>query len=315
MSPVEEIHQHWSLLRMCERLGISLPDREGVKFCSPFRPDKHASCSVIEGKIRDWTTGENIDSITAFAMARNITNAEAIKQLAAELHHGTRWAPSATQVKPSEHKLVLPELHYDRNLGSQLASLRKCCSMGPDFAGLLLGCLGFGTLCGFVCWVILDAAGRIAEARRLDGHPFPPVGSLCERKAHTLRGSTKSWPLGIMPPKGKGFPPDLMAVMIEGGPDYIVACGLLAYAENAFLPVTMLGAGAAISPDALPLFCGRKVLILAHPGEAGLAAGKRWANQLHNAGATPEHRQLEGGDLNDLVAKHGTEAVARDLGL
>ena len=312
---IEKIKSRWSLREMCARLKIELPERDGVKFPSPFRHDRKPSCTIINGKIRDWTYNENFDAIDLFAKARNITNAEAITQLAADLP-GCPPKPARPIVKPEpvKRQLVLPELHYDKALALQVSALRKLSPVGPQIAGATLGCLGFGSVGGFQCWVLTDAAGKIAEARRMDGQPFPLIGSLGERKAHTLRGSTKSWPLGILPPKLKAIPPDMPVVLVEGSGDYISGCDLLSCAKD-FLPVAMLGAGAAISSEALPLFRGRKVLILAHPDAAGLTAAMRWARQLHNAGAIPEARQLEGGDLNDLVSQHGAAAIAEDLGL
>lgn len=314
---VDKILDRWPLRTMCARLKIELPERDGVKFPSPFRPDRNPSCSIIHGKVRDWSTAENFDAIDLFAKARGITNAEAIKLLAAECggYDAKQEARPPAKPGPVKQQLVLPELHYDKELALQVSTLRKLSPYGPQIAGASLGCLGFGTVCGFDSWVLTDAAGKIAEARRMDGQPFPPIGSLRERKAHALGGSTKSWPLGIMPPKLKAIPSDMPVVLVEGGPDYISGCDLLPHAKHEFLPVAMLGTGATISYDALPLFRGREVMILAHPGKAGLDAGTRWRSQLHNAGGNPELRQLEAGDLNDLVSEHGAGAVAEDLGL
>ena len=75
----------------------------------------------------------------------------------------------------------------------------------------------------------------------------------------------------------------------------------------------MLGSGSGISPDALPFFIGRRVLILAHPDDAGQAAAKKWKSQLINAGADARAKQLIGGDLNDLVSKHGAEPLAEEM--
>jgi len=181
-----------------------------------------------------------------------------------------------------------------------------------EMAGVFLGTLGFASVAGFHCWILTDGKGKVAEARRMDGKPFPAVGSLGERKSHTLRGSCKSWPLG-MTPKVKRVPCNVPVVIVEGGPDYLAACDLLAVVERDFVPVTMLGAGQAIHAAALPFFKGRGVLILAHPDEAGAEAAKRWKLQLDKAGAKVRALQLEGGDLNDLVKLHGAAAVAQEV--
>lgn len=309
-SLVEEILRQWPLRKMCERVGIVLPERG--KFCSPFRKDKKPSCEIFDDKIRDRTMGKSYDSIQVFAEIKGLTNPEAIKQLALELHGGCRRPPKSAPVK---RELVLPDLSYDTTLGNQLAVLRKLSPMGPTIAGVTLGCLGFGSVFGHLSWILTDSAGKIAEARRMDGKVFPAAGTLSERKAHTLRGSCKSWPLGIMPPRFDALPPEIPVVLVEGGPDYLAACDVLSFAKTDFLPVAMLGAGTAINASSLAFFAGRAVRVMAHPDEAGLTGAKRWAEQLRQAKATPSLSQLEGGDLNELVADHGAERVAAELGL
>jgi hypothetical protein len=66
-------------------LGIELPRRAGIKFSSPFRPDKNPSCSVYQSRnelrFRDWSHGVDVDPIGFYALARGIPNAEAIREL------------------------------------------------------------------------------------------------------------------------------------------------------------------------------------------------------------------------------------------
>jgi hypothetical protein len=68
-----------------------------------------------------------------------------------------------------------------------------------------LGTLRVGEVCGYLSWVLLDASGLCAEGRRLNRRPYPEIAydkiQLGERKAHTLRGSRKDWPVGILPAK------------------------------------------------------------------------------------------------------------------
>jgi len=109
----------------------------------------------------------------------------------------------------------------------------------------------------------------------------------------------------------QGFP----VVLVEGSPDYLAACDVSFHAKREFLPVAILGAGQAIHAEALPFFKGRTVLILGHPDEAGLTAAKKWKAQLRGAGAIPTAKQLQGGDINDLVQEKGAKAVAEELGL
>jgi hypothetical protein len=303
MSTVDQILQRWPLAAMLARCNISVPAKG--KFCSPFRPDATPSCEIYGETIRDRSTGETFDAIAIFAEAHKLSNSGAIKQLAAELPGRDPQRP-----KSEPHKLSIPPLHYSTPEVEELAKLRGISAVGIEFAGLSLGALGFGTVAGLQCWVLSDS-GRVAEARRMDGGMFPAIGTLGERKSHTLRGSCKSWPIGISPrfivPKG------LPVVLVEGGPDYLAACDVMSQARRDFLPVAMLGSGQAIHPEALPFFKGREVTILAHPDTAGHEAAKRWSAQLTKAGATVSALQLEGGDLNDIVRLHGAHTIAREV--
>jgi len=307
MTTVDQIKDRWPLSAMLARLNITVPTRG--KFRSPFRADNTPSCEIWKEAIKDWSTGELYDSIRCFAEAKGMSNPEAIKHLAAEL-------PGAKQERPAHEKrdLVIPPLHWSHADAEKLAALRGIGVEGIHLAGAILGTLGFGKVGGFDCWILSDASRKLAEARRMSGKLFPAVGRLGERKSHTLRGSCKSWPLGIDPPKLK--PHDRTPfLMVEGSPDYLAACDLASHSTRDFLPLAMLGAGQSIHKDALPLFRGREVVILAHPDEAGLESGKRWGAQLAQAGAKPTVIQLEGGDLNDLVKEHGADAAAKGLNL
>jgi len=307
MTTVDEILHRWPLRSMLARLNITVPERG--KFRSPFRPDNSPSCEIWKETIRDRTSGESYDSIKCFAEAKGLTNAEAIRTLAAELP-GRESKPAPAPAK----SLTLPEVGYSQEQARAVANLRGLGNPGPEMAGAILGTLVFGKVGGFDCWILTDGAKRLAEARRMDGKPFPAIGSLGQRKSHTLKGSCKSWPLGIMSPKVT-VPPGLPVVLVEGGPDYVSACELAFYAKREFLPVAMMGAGQNIHAEALPLFNGREVTILAHPDDAGLTAAKKWAGQLMQTGAKPKARQLEGGDLNDIVKLHGGKTVASLLDL
>jgi len=306
MSTVDNILQRWPLSSMLARLNLTIPARG--KFRSPFRPDGTPSCEIYRETIKDRTSGESYDSIKCFAEVKGISNSEAIKQLAAELP-GRAPKPEPVNKQPMQ----LPTLSYSQGQAQAVAKIRGLGEASTEMPGAIYGTLGFGKVGGFDCWVLTDASNRIAEARRMDGEKFPAIGNLSERKSHTLKGSCKSWPLGISPKVT--VPPAFPVVLVEGGPDYLAACELAFHAKREFLPVAMLGAGQSIHADALAFFKGRDVLILAHPDDAGLIAAKRWAGQLKQAGATPRAEQLNGGDLNDLVKLHGGQSVATFLKL
>jgi hypothetical protein len=178
-----------------------------------------------------------------------------------------------------------------------------------------LGVLKIGYVCGHMCWVLLDDSKLIAEARRLDGLEFPAVAGLGARKAHTLKGSTKSWPVGAdLLRKNPGVQ---NVMLVEGGPDYLAALHFIHQSHKQHvLPVAMLGAGRGdIDPRALALLGSRRVRLYPHidPKQQGLKAAHTWAEQLRRAGCRTDYFHFAGlhrsngipvKDLNDLTTLH-----------
>jgi len=308
MTTIDQIKARWPLSAMLARCGIDIPAKG--KFRSPFREDNNPSCEIYGEVIKDRSTGETWDVIAVFAEINQLSNADAIKRLAAEL-------PSrAPKVVPMERKFVLPQFHYSPEAADRLCSLRGFSRESVDFAAVTIGSLGFGEFLGFGCWFLHDSR-NIAEARRLDGELFPTVGGVGERKSHTIAGSKKSFPIGLNPRHGSKTLSALPIMLVEGGPDYLAACNVSWYMEELgypHLPVAMLGSSQGIHTLSLPFFKGRQVLIVSQPDDAGLRASKVWAKQLFQAGAKdPVVQQLVGGDLNDLVKRDGAESVAKGI--
>lgn len=169
--------------------------------------------------------------------------------------------------------------------------------------------LAFGSVCGHACWVLGDAAGQVAEARRLDGRPFPAQGPLGPRKAHTLRGSRKDWPCGTA--VLHRYPHIRRLVLVEGGPDYLAALHVLLKQQQwDTLPIALLGrsTGTLLRAEALHLMAGRRVLLVPHADadDGGFLAARRWATQLQQAGCPcglldlRPLRQATGRDVKDL---------------
>jgi hypothetical protein len=184
--------------------------------------------------------------------------------------------------------------------------------------GLLLAyelrVLRVGRVCGCDCWIVTDEARRIAEGRRIDGKAFAAVGNLGERKAHTVKGSVKSWPAGLRPRIAPDRLRAVPLVLVEGGPDLLAAYAVLArLSMNArdVHPVALLGTSASIAPDALTAMAGRVVVILAHGDDPGREASRRWAKQLSGAGCRVTLRNLpDGKDLADLLTEHAAADLA-----
>lgn len=132
---------------------------------------------------------------------------------------------------------------------------------------------------GHWAWVVTDEARQAAQARRLDGQPWPSSrGDFL--KALSLPGTRGGWPVGLAAVR----PEHRSILLCEGGPDLLAAHAFI-FAENRqadAAAVAMLGAGACIAPGALPLFRGRRVRILAHADDAGAEAVRRWGTELQS---------------------------------
>lgn len=174
------------------------------------------------------------------------------------------------------------------------------------------GVLVFGMWHGFDCYGLTDTSGRVLEVRRMDGEPFPAVTdtALGERKSHAVKGSQKSWPLGIM--EARGFP---CIAFMEGLPDFLTAHYVTLWEQASqhdrrdarCAPVAMLSSSPEIHADALPLFRGKFVRIFAHAEGAGLKGAAKWQAQLQTAGAArvdvfdfSAYRTADGSPVNDL---------------
>lgn len=264
------------------------------------------------------------DAVILWQRERGGTVGEALRSIAAWSGVGQGDIKLAPVVRRQNKRVpVGPTLPPDATVGTQadwreLAALRRV-SADSVCAATHLGTLVFGTVCGCRCWILTDARGLIAEARRLDGMAFPPNGSLGKRKAHTLKGSVKSWPVGLLL---KAFQPEADApfLVAEGGPDYLAALDFAMREKPDCLrwhPIAFLGAGSAseIHPEALKLLRGRRARFYPHcePSGAGVNAVARWAAQFAANGAITDAfsfaalRKVDGTavkDLNDCTQLH-----------
>ena len=181
------------------------------------------------------------------------------------------------------------------------------------------GVLVFGDWHGLQCYGVCDSSGRLFEIRRLNGLNFPAVGELQSRRSHTVKHSQKGWPVGL--PEAKRA---VNVLLVEGLPDFIAAHEVIVASqlEDQWAPVAILSAGVSISPDALPGFNGKQVLICFHndADHQGGQAALNWHRQLQAANCAQisllDARTLaelaEGGtkDLND----HPSPTPVRELG-
>lgn len=273
----------------------------------PFHEDSTASFSVYDdGKGWKCFSGCGNGSVIDFlAKEKGLSDEEACKEILrrAEGHH-----EPVRQERPRQEqsKIELPqEIPYSSELAQRVADSRGLRITSIEFAAIWLKTLTFGRVCDQDCWILSDASRNCAEARRIDRKPFPAIGTLGERKSHSLRGSSKSWSVGIHPP---GFDEPWLRdhvhriLLVEGGPDYLAACQIIAEQDGNVLPVAMLGATQSISQGALPHFTARRVIIIGHPDKSGRAAAANWGTQIQGAGGLVHAIQLKQGDLCDSVA-------------
>ena len=279
-------------------LLLSLPGKPGRSCGSPFREDRNPRFSVYDGDRRwkDHATGEGGDAVDFLVRALNLSNEDARRKLI-ELAGVSPQIPRFTQRKKGQPdhakesiRLELPSLvPYSKEIAQRVADSRRLGIAAVEFAALWLKTVVFGQICGQMAWVLTDASRKCAEARRIDAKSFHAFRDLDERKSHALAGSCKSWPLGILPP---GFDEPWLQehvhkiLLVEGAPDYLAACQIIAAQDASVLPVAMLGAGITkIGDDALPYFRDREVTVVSHADEEGRKAGMRWAKQIQATGA------------------------------
>lgn len=271
-----------------ERLG--LPGTPALSCRSPFRRDNKPSFSVYdEGRRwKDHSTGEGGDVIDFIAIACNVDSKAATQRFLAMAGVPVDILPAPPRA--SIHRpgvLCLPPLR--RGTPAELEAVAQSRRIHSQAVALAqsMGTVMFSEVCGFPCWLLTDAARRIAEARRINGKPFPVVGTLGERKAHTIKGSCKAWPAGVAVLRELSAFRAIM--LVEGGPDYLAALHFV-YEAQAWdiLPVAMLGrsAGAHIAPEALALLRGRRVRIYPHADAdgGGETSAHQWCAQLQAAG-------------------------------
>ncbi|MDB6079924.1 MAG: hypothetical protein JWO82_3671, partial [Akkermansiaceae bacterium] len=289
------IHEAWR--------DLGLEGEPGKSCRSPLREDRNASFSITADGMRfkDFGSGEAGDVGDFVALARGWSVKDALEWCAerAGINHECDYErPRRPEFKkpftPVRKALTLPA---DACPGGpeewgRVARLRR---LDPAAVAMAagMGVLVFGTVCGTPCW-ILSEREKIAEARRMDGLPFVSTDRLGERKAHTLAGSRKDWPLGLGELERV---PEATALVVEGGPDYLAALHFLERAgDRHCVPVAMMGRSSRISPEALRVFEGRRVRLYPHddPDGGGVTAALRWAEQITDAGGQGDLFSFDG---------------------
>jgi hypothetical protein len=297
-----------SIDELKERLNIpavwrmlALPGKPGLSCVSPFRQERRPSFSVYEDgrRFKDHATGEGGDVLDFIALALGgASSADAL--LWARQQCGEAAQLAATQeTKPSLPAKPSKWPALRAGTAQELAALAVLRGYAVETVreAQRLGLLAFADQWGRVAWCITDSSGRICEARRLDGKPWPAFGQMPERKCHAW--GSKSWPVGL-----EAAASCSKLALVEGGPDLLAALEII-QAEGkteSVAVVAVLGAAAGrFCPEALPYFRQKEVRIFPHADEAGMRGCKAWALALRDAGAA----KLDAFDLAGILRKDG----------
>ena len=271
------------------------------------------SVSAEGDLFNDFRTGHKGDAVTFLQLATGLSTKEAIHKFI-----GLAGGQVSTPLPPLRRAAAPPQARGLPTLPAMrqgtpeelaaLAALRsihiEACRIAND-AGLLR----FGEWKSRPAWFIADPGRRNAQARRMDGKPWPEIGA----KAQTLPGCWASWPIG-------GGCGDYQTILFcEGGPDLLAALHFIVMAGRAAdcCPVAMLGAGQRIHAAALPLLSGKRIRIYADADEPGREAARRWKAQLVAVGCRVDAvdfsglRKVDGSpikDLNDCTQIHPDDA-------
>jgi len=328
---IHELKRALPLPALIEQLGVSAHVEKSM-FC-PFHENKLTKAfSVYRNTKGEWKWkchagcggGDEVDFVERF---HGISRKEAIErfQQLSGLRNG--YMPpitTRTPETPSNQRLPFVKMPDDVHHGSDkdLEAVAKIRRVSVEGVAMMQkhGVLLFGTVCRERCWLITDASGQCVEARRLDGRNFPAFPGGSERKAHTLRGSSKGWPVGVML-RDRRHEAFSRILLHEGSGDIVAGYHLIhAAGQQGFnwLPVAMLGASTHIHPIALQFMTGKSIRIVPHVDDSGGRGAKRWAQQLMGAGCDVTGfnlaclRKSDGSkvkDLNDCTDIHSEDAM------
>jgi hypothetical protein len=314
LTSAQELRSRLPLPELMNRLGFAESNKHSAR--CPFHEDQHPSFSVFETSSgHRWKChaqcggGDEVDFLRKVSRG---TTADAFN-LWREMAGAASMTPhTQKRSAPSPRRMILPQ---DFHPGSeqehlQVADLRGV-SRHAVYEAVIRKVLGFGTVFNLPCWIVTDPSLLCAEARRLDGQMFPAVHGLGVRKVHTLRGSSKSWPVGL----GIEDEANCTKVLLLEGSGDLLAGYHFARDPFVWLPVAILGASIRrLHPDALHILSSKRVRVMPHADSAGHQALEFICRQLEREGCTSIEwidiggwRTADGSpikDLNDCVGLH-----------
>lgn len=276
----------------------------------PFHEDKSPSFSVTaDGLLWNCFAGcGGGDAVDFFALASGLDHAEACRAFirlagGSPLPAMPRRAPTKAdnEAEQAKRRKTWPLLTspLTSETGTEAAALPGLAKLRHvSLAGVELmaarGLLWFTAWKDSPAWIVTDGERVNAQARRMDGKPWESIGA----KAQTLPGSKAAWPVGVR--EAMPFP---VILLVEGGADLLAAYHFIhAHKREAdTAAVAILGASNSIPADALPLFAGKRISIMAHADEAGREAARKWKAQLDTVGA-----HVDAADFTGLLMADGS---------
>jgi hypothetical protein len=282
--------------------ALGLPGEPSRTCCSPFREDRHPSFSIFaDGRgWKDFATGEGGDVVSFVKSATGSTDAEAIRRVL-ELAGGNA-SPVALAPRQGPTKPDAARRDDLAGLDLQSPTLREVLALAelrdwPTFAGLELaarrGLLRMADVRhrgeSHRAWIFTDDARHSAQARRLDGEPWPGDG-------HTFKSKTLRTDADHPPGLADIVACDRRAVLIcEGEPDALAAL-LLAWAgdiaDKAGV-VCLTGVSKPLPVAVLEKLRGRRCRVMRQTDPAGHKAALAWAESIHAAGIVVDLANLD----------------------
>jgi hypothetical protein len=281
----------------------------------PFHEDKSASLSVTpDGALFNCFAGcGGGDAVDFYTLASGLPHADACRAFirlagGASVPPMPRRAPAKADVDAmkAEQRRSWPLFTSPLTspAGTEQAALPVVAKLRHvSLAGVELmaarGLLWFTVWKELPAWIVTDGERLNAQARRMDGWQWESIGA----KAQTLPGSRAAWPVGVKEAQ------TARVILLCEGVDILAAHHFIAAhgREADTAAVAMLGASNTIPADALPLFAGKRIRVMAHADKAkggriaGHVAARNWKHQLDTVGA-----HVDAADFTGLLMADGS---------
>lgn len=312
-------HQYRQLKRKCQSLKIKCPmpmllgklglGSHAKPSCpSPLRPDHKPSWGIIQREggwyFKDHGNDDSGDEVTLLARLKGWNEQRDFKRIV-DFYQRTARKPDPAQPLESsspQPPAPPPDLSgFNPGTEEQLLKLSALRSISVEALKLASerGFLIFGHCFNNEVFGLKDSSAALAEVRRLDGQQFPAFNSMPAHKSHTVRGSRKSWPLGLL--ESTAAP---SIVLVEGLPDFLAAFDFMLREDKvaSVAPVSMLSATTSIEASALQHFNNKHVRMFPHYDEAGIKAAENWTMQLAGVAASIDYFEFsQFPNINDLA--------------